>query len=768
MKLAATFALVVVVAAVASVSRERAAAAAPCTPAASAAYAASVERAVASGRDEWGDDLLASRNGPTYAGAHRLTPLLYAVQRGGRPLTESGAYYVPLSFPFTSYGSTVFALHVADGSEIITRRVGGPSLSIYVGYGGERYGSCLARLRPARLASGHLPLLETSYVDGHGVRYHQESFVGRSYGAYGARSVISFVKLTVDTRHATGGAIVRLVPWKRLAHTAPDRFALRGKTRLIVSAGGRFVDGVVRYAVSKGQTATIYAEWLNAPSPATYLHANAATYAQARATVVHFWQGKLAGGAQFRVPEPVVQDAELATLWQQIAYGWRYSVGNPYEELSYAESLDAAEVMAEYGYASVARSIVDFALYRMRVRPWRFTAFRGGHLLSSAATYYELTKDRQFVQEATPELERLVLRIASRQIRGGPDRGRLLPEPLSTDLESSNVDSVPGQAEAIQGLLAIARVWEATGNAALAGRARSLAFSIRAAFEPALTQSLVITPDVTLFVPDSLSAPPVAYGLLTASKDGSYWNLVMPYAFASGLFPPQGPAAEAVVRYLLSHGSRLLGVTRAYAHTVYGNDRGSGLASVYGVPWSRFFADNDKPEQLALTLYGMLAASMTQGTYVSGEATSVLPVHGAYYRSMYMPPNSGGNASYLGTLREILVHERRAASGAPAGLDLAFATPRAWLADGKEISVTDAPTSFGAVTYSLRRTGSTVEAHVVAPPHAHVRLRIRLPAGERLASVVEGSRRLRFDRWSGTVDLGVPSGAVSLQATVAR
>jgi hypothetical protein len=283
-----------------------------------------------------------------------------------------------------------------------------------------------------------------------------------------------------------------------------------------------------------------------------------------------------------------------------------------------------------------------------------------------------------------------------------------------------------------------------------------------------VTQSLVITPDVTLFVPDSLSATPVAYDRLTTSKDGSYWNLVMPYAFAAGLFPPHGVAAEAVVRYLLAHGSRLLGVTRAYARTVYGNDRGSGLASVYGVPWSRFFADNDKPDQLVLSLYGMLAASMTQGTYVSGEATSVLPVRGAYYRSMYMPPNSGGNASYLGTLRELLVHERRTADGAPAGLDLAFATPRAWLADGKEISVTGAPTSFGPVTYSLRRSGATVEARVVAPPHAHVRLRIRVPAGERLTSVVEGSRPLRFDRWSGTVDLGAPGGAVALRATVSR
>jgi hypothetical protein len=449
-----------------------------------------VRQAVASGRDLWGARLLRARAGPTYAAARTyLSPLTQAMQWQGRPLTLSGSYYIPLSFPFTSYGSTVFALHVADGSEVVTRRVGGASLAVYVGDGRERYGSCRARLRSARLADGYLPIVETSYTDAAGVRYRQESFVGRAYGVYGARSVISFVRLVVDARAASRGATVRLVPSRRLAHTAPDRLALGAQTRLIVSDEPDFVDGVVRYRVPAGQQQTIYADWLNAPSDARYVHATASAYETARSAVAGFWQSQLDVGGTFDVPEPVVQNAERGILTQLIAYGWRYSIGNPYEELSYAESLDAAEVAAEYGYPSVAKSIIALSLQRMRLRPWRFTAFRGGHILSSAATYYRLTRDRAFLRAETPALDGLVKRIASRQRRSGPAIGRLVPEPLSTDLEAHDVDSVPGQIEAIEGLLAIGRVWRTTGYPAHAARAGSLARSIDRALRPAVARA---------------------------------------------------------------------------------------------------------------------------------------------------------------------------------------------------------------------------------------------------------------------------------------
>lgn len=732
-----------------------------CAPAqALPSYTASVARAVASNQDVWGKQLLRAPGGPTLAAASsHLAPLTQGLQWQGQPLTASGAYYLPFSFPFTTHGSTVYALHAADGSQILTRRFDGPSLTIDVGDGAERYGSCGSRLRPARLADGYLPILDTAYEDMDGVHYDQESFVGRVNGKAGTRSVISFVRLAVDARHARADATVRLVPSEQLVRTGPDRLSLGRGTRLIVSSGAQLAGGVAAFHVRAGTQTTIYAEWLLALSVAPHVHASAATYRRARRTVVAFWQSKLAAGATIEVPEPAVEDAIDGVLTQVIAYGWRYSIGNPYEELSYEESLDAAEVATELGYAPVAKGILQFALERMRQRPWRFTAARGAHILSTAALYVRLTGDRAFLRAATPELAHLVDRIAARQGKGGS----LLPEPLSTDLQGHAVDSVSGQIEAVEGLRALARAWSAAGDTPHAAQARLLASSIDRALRPAVARASVKLADGSLFVPDQLPQKP--FESLTASKDGSYWNLIMPAAFASGWFPAQTSTTDGILRYLLAHGSRLLGLPRTYAHSVYGKEPGAGVAPVYELGLSRFLAAEDKPGLLDVSLYGLLAAGLTDGTYVSGEAVSLLPVKGAYDRVMFMPPNTGANASFLGTVRELLVHERLAPGGAPAGLDLAFSTPRAWLAPGKRIEVKGLPTSFGKVSYSLVRRGSIIDARLVLPPGCRCRVRLRVPAGQRVAFASVGGIRIAVNR-SGTISLGARHGVLELRATV--
>ena len=63
-------------------------------------------------------------------------------------------------------------------------------------------------------------------------------------------------------------------------------------------------------------------------------------------------------------------------------------------------------------------------------------------------------------------------------------------------------------------------------------------------------------------------------------------------------------------RYMLGHGSRLLGLVRSARTRTWGRRAlsRSRVDDVYGTSTARFLADNDQADQLVLSLYGKLAA----------------------------------------------------------------------------------------------------------------------------------------------------------------
>ena len=224
----AALAVLVLTLAVSETSSLAAAPGACAEPRASAGHAARVARVLRSGRDVWGEQLLRSASGPTYgAAASLLPPLLYARAPGKKALTDSGVYYLPFGQPQGVQGAGTVALHVADGSQVIANRVGERSVTVLVGPAGkERYGTCLRRLAPARLADGHLPILETGYVDAAGNRYRQESFAAQDAKAGG---LASFIRLEVDARtRASRAATADEGPRARLPRARRHDDDLRG------------------------------------------------------------------------------------------------------------------------------------------------------------------------------------------------------------------------------------------------------------------------------------------------------------------------------------------------------------------------------------------------------------------------------------------------------------------------------------------------------------------------------------------------------------
>jgi hypothetical protein len=689
----------------------------PPPPRASPALTARVTAALRARIDVWGERLLRSRAGPTYASVRRLLPPI-ELARGtkGRLLTATGVHYVPLAQPLGAYGAGSVSLHVADGSEIRAERYDGPRLAVSVR--GELYGSCIRRLSRSELADNGLPILETRYRDARGTSYEQESFSAR---ADGAATLTTFVRLQASAPSTARFGVLT-------ATVAPDRPAYvswgRGRAR------PRLTD--------------------------------AETYDTARTTLVEYWERRLAEGASFVVPEPVVMAAERALLVQNLSLTWRYSIGNPYEEFSFPESVDGAHVMSEYGFHDVAQSMLRTSLTR---RPTPYPNWKMGEKLVGAALEYRLSRDADFVARVTPTLARYVA-VLGAQIMRDPN-GLLGRERYSSDIPDS-VLGLHSQAVVWQGLRASALMWAATGRPGLAQRASTLAARLERGLRKAVRTSERRLPDGSLFVPVRLLDDERPYSSVTESRDGSYWNLVMPYALASGLFAPHSRDATGVFRYMQRHGSRLLGLVRAGAYALYGPHAFpvGGTDQVYGLNVSRFLADNDESGQLVLSLYGQLGAAMTPGTFVAGEASTLSPLAKAYYRATYLPPNSVSNAAFLETLRLILVHETIDTNGAPKGLELAFATPRAWLAPGKRIEVRNVPTSFGLLSYAIEAGTTSAHVSITVPSRSAPRaLRLRLrPRGDRRpVSTTAG----RLDRRTGTIDLSGRRGTLDFEVRYA-
>jgi hypothetical protein len=748
-------------------SRGAARAAAGCPPQyADAAYTRRVRNVLRAGRDVWGELLLAARDGPTYEGVRRLlAPLFLAKGPRGRNLTDSGVHHVPFAQPLGPQGAGSVALHVADGSQVVSESSDGRRLTVRVGpLGRERFGSCRRRLGGPRLGDGYLPVLETEYADAAGVRYAQTSFAVR---VPETRWLVSFVRVAADARAASRSAQIRFTPSTRRLRAAAGRLVRGPATHMFYSEGGRFDGSSVRYAVPAGGQGTALVAWLNYPARSRPLGLDEERFEALKGSVAAFWERRLAQGAQVAVPDQTVMDALRNLLVQNLTLTYRYSVGNQYEQFSFPEGVDVGQVIGEWGFAPVGAAIMRTSLTR---RPTPYPNWKMGEKLLGWARYHELTRQRAPIERATPVLSRYVT-ILGRQIARSP-RGLLARERYSSDIPDQ-VYGLHSQAVVWQGLLAMGRTWAQTGHPRLAARCRALAVRLERGLRRAVAESQRRLPDGSLFVPVKLLDGEGPYRAVTESRPGSYWNLVSPYAFASGLFAPGGAQARGILRYLLRHGSRFLGLVRAGAFGLYGRDRvfpTSGINQVYGINAARFFAANDQADQLVLSLYGQLGAGMTPGTFVAGEGGTVEPLARAFHRAAYLPPNSASNAAFLTALRLMLVHETRDRRGSVEGLRLAFATARPWLRPGRRIEVRRLPTAFGPVSYALESAEGSVRGAVDVPARPLPRrlvLRLRLPRPARIVSVtVNGRPHSRFNRRAETIDLSGLEGRLELQVGV--
>jgi len=152
---------------------------------------------------------------------------------------------------------------------------------------------------------------------------------------------------------------------------------------------------------------------------------------------------------------------------------------------------------------------------------------------------------------------------------------------------------------------------------------------------------------------------------------------------------------------------------------------------------------------------------------LNGYAVDILPQDGYVFNehAVHGPPDKiFEEAAFLQRFRNLLVMEQDGA------LWLARATPRAWLEQGKKITVKNAPTHFGVLAYEIvsdvlnRKITATVEIPTRTPPKS-VFLRFRHPGSTPLKSVtINGKNWSSFDRSHEIIRLEGFRGTVAVVA----
>ena len=689
---------------------------------------ATPQQMAASTKDLWGEAAIARPEGPTYEFFRDLLPPLRYVN------TEFKHYPIVLSAP----AGAIKARWVSSGGGVnlrankppMWREIGTP-VQFFLGEGAHRFGQDIAKITGPKYAGGHLPIVQVGYEHA-GCRYEQEAFalVGKEWAEHGA----VFVKFTCRDQ---AGKIIVAMP-QDIKIRAGNGILLNDKAEALLYFDQRWMwdepSHQLRAPLADGDSTTILVP--TKPVPGIYVRERSQpkafagpalsfpSYEKERKSCQEAWTGILRRGAQFSLPEPIVQDA-----WQSLVVGnyllasgdrMNYSAGNAYDHLYEGECGDAVKSLLLFGQAADARRMVG-PLLDFNRQATRFHV--AGHKLQLLAYYYWLTRDADYIREKRPVWAPVVDFIrTSRKTENG-----LLPKDNYAGDVNTQIYSLNSNANCWRGVRDMSAVLEEVGDRTLAAELRQEADGFRKVILDAVAKSerRETTPP---FIPLSLYGDEPAHDPLTATRMGSYYDLMAPYVLGSGVFGLGDQHETWLIEYLRQHGGLAMGMIRSMPHQGEFKDD-PGVNVLYGQRYMlALLRRGDRGHALA-GFYGHLAQGMTRETFIGGEGSRFF--HGdANGRSFYLPPNSASNAMFLTTLRYLLIQDWDSDDdGRPDTLRLLDAIPAAWLKDGSKIVVEKAPSAFGDVSFRAesRLEKGEIVLVLTAPSRTPAHWTVRLP-----------------------------------------
>ncbi len=662
-----------------------------------------------------------------------------------------------------------------------------------VGRSAEMFGRVGERYSRMEYEDGYLPIVHATYTCD-GIEYRETAFADRSPGRSGPD--IAYVQLELKnvsraSRSAELHEDVLLIDSSRatvsngqvLDPSGALLMAFAGAEASFDEADQRLTH---RVPLAPGATASVRFAIPYLPDADRSVAApDAAGFQRIHDTLRSSWTAVLAAAAAIDVPEERVNNMWRALILQNfvLADGARltYGSGLAYNDATYPfETGFASLVMARYGYDDAASAWLSYLVPSSVERAkagWRYQNRRAIplHLLYQL---YLLTGSTRYFDEHRGELFRVADEIISDRrttmtasTDPRPWHWGLLPmsRPAADAIASTRETYVVAHditnAQALQDFgefLVESGIDAARGQGYLREAANFRQSVLRAMTASSVRSpaNLPFVPLQTLYFRDTPDYGPEPYDNLALGRvQGTYYHYWADMEFRYDFFNADDPIGGTIADFVQRRGGFVLGLTRARPRPgqPYGWINGNYNAGYYEYALRR-----GDVQRFLLGFYSRLAFAASRHLYVASEGSPFIGYNtqdGGFVGAEYSFPNSAANAETLDMLRVLLVHEERDRNLPTGIIDLAQATPRAWLAEGQRVEMRRAPTEFGALSFRIdsKVTEGLISANIDPPgrkPYRELRIYLRHPQSLAIARVRLNGRPYRdFDAAAGYVAL---------------
>ena len=471
---------------------------------------------------------------------------------------------------------------------------------------------------------------------------------------------------------------------------------------------------------------------------------SAIRYAEARGATARFWADYLARGAQFRVPEKVVNDLFKANLWHALRLPRRHGgagenvkIDLPYSNFAYGQEgtpwpVNQA-VYVDYmlydlrGHHDISAEDLR-AMYRNNQEP---NGHVGGYanwgvytpsMIYTVAKNYLLSGDRQALDKMLPQTleaaDWCLAQITRGKGRAGPASG-LVEAPLNDG--TGNGVWAFNQAYVYAGLDSLATVLKQIGHERakeLADAAAEFRESVHRGFGAATMRSPLVQ------LRDHTWSPYVPTEALIPGRMMNQWY---PTDVDSGaMHLPR-------LRALLPDDFLTDCLLTDHEDNLFLHGWGMANEPVYN-PQATAYLYRDDAKAVIRAFYSMMACAFSHSCLEPVE-------HRWTWGQYFGPPSTDG--AWFELYRNMLIRETE-----DGALLLLQATPRKWLEEGNSIEVQRAPTYFGPISMKLESSAASgkIVAEITTPARSRPKsliLRLRHPDAKPIQKVSVNGRDWR-------------------------